>query len=106
MVGSFNWLTKAGEQNLGFTLLDTRTMTCIVTDVGLPLSPSSTLDWIGFSEDSLPATYDSSGVLRVFYQSWIPILDTRVALSSSKNEHYWAVGLTDNKFMMVICKVT
>lgn len=46
------------EQCLGFILFDVDNRK-MLSKGRLPVSPGSELAWIGFSEDGLPATYDS-----------------------------------------------
>ena len=45
----------------------------------LPISPHSTLRWIGFSAEEQPLTLDSGGVLRAMLstssKSWIPVAE-------------------------------
>jgi hypothetical protein len=72
----------------------------------IALSPAATLVWLGFSEQGMPLTYDSLGILRGFLQSsscWIPLLDTRIK-RQGKQEYYWPVGVYEDSFMCIICK--
>ena len=51
-----------------------------------------------FSEQGVPVSYDSEGVVRVLSSrygglSWIPVLDCRKALVV-KGDHYFVVGMT------------
>lgn len=73
----------------------------------LPLSPGAKLEWIGFSESGFPCTYDSEGVLRGMLlgaaSCWNVLLDTRPA-RKGKQEWMWPVSVTDETFIMVICK--
>ncbi|RIA87004.1 hypothetical protein C1645_309391 [Glomus cerebriforme] len=71
-----------GSQNLGYVLFDMHDYGDIQKDV-LPISKESTLKWLGFSEEGLPAMFDSKGVLyilqdhRIYKQArWVPVLDT------------------------------
>ncbi|KAI8926336.1 hypothetical protein BC831DRAFT_414136 [Entophlyctis helioformis] len=114
MAGQGNYLfvvyhsggTFHGDQNLSFILMDVEKRTTILRD-RLPMSPSSTLEWTGFSDTLVPLTYDSAGVVRGLFlsddASWIPILDTRI-FRGTKTDHYWALGVSEDQFMCVVCK--
>ncbi|TPX55810.1 hypothetical protein PhCBS80983_g05011 [Powellomyces hirtus] len=95
-----------GDQNLAYMLYNTATKTTIRKD-GVPLSPGSTLIWAGISELGIPATYDSTGVLRSLLPhsdfAWIPVLDSR-AVRGTKQEWYWPVEVLEDKLMCVTCK--
>ncbi|KXS12667.1 WD40 repeat-like protein [Gonapodya prolifera JEL478] len=95
-----------GDQNLSYCLYNVETMEVIKKD-SLPISPSSELTWIGFSENNIPVTYDSEGVLRGLLlhsnYAWAPLCDTRI-LRQGKQEWYWPIGVTDSKLMFVITK--
>ncbi|KAJ3223868.1 hypothetical protein HK099_000588 [Clydaea vesicula] len=98
------------EQNMGFLLFD-NSRKCILKDA-LPISSTSKLIWIGFSEEGIPMTYDSVGILRGLIRNsesisnsyWLPFLDTRES-SKKKKEFYWPVGVIAENFMTVICRV-
>ncbi|KAJ3091672.1 hypothetical protein HK102_013860 [Quaeritorhiza haematococci] len=98
--------TYHGEQNLIYMLIDLEQKQTIRSE-GLPISPGSVLEWIGFSENGMPLNFDSSGALRILLRhddyQWIPIFDSRQA-RGAKQEHYWPVGLANNSFMCVVCK--
>jgi chromosome transmission fidelity protein 4 len=54
------------DQGLAVTLFDGCTAAAVGPPAApLPLSPDSTLAWLGFSEEGLLAAYDSAGVMRV-----------------------------------------
>ncbi|KAJ3224221.1 hypothetical protein HK099_000082 [Clydaea vesicula] len=94
------------NQNLGFILLN-NSRCCIIKDE-LPISSGSQLDWIGFSEEGIPLSYDSNGILRglireVGFSYWTPLLDTSLR-RMEKEEYYWPVGVFGENFMTVICK--
>ena len=52
-----------GEQRLAFATYDIATSSRTAHGP-LPLTPGTTLSWIGFSEEGLLAAADSAGVLR------------------------------------------
>ena len=58
---------------------------------------------IRFSNNGVPVSYDTVGVVRVLstqYQlSWLPVLDTTKCLSH-KGDHYFVVGMTHNPNQM------
>nr|KAJ3421051.1 hypothetical protein HK105_004639 [Polyrhizophydium stewartii] len=95
-----------GNQSLSYLLLDSDKRATVLQG-RLPTSPSSTLDWVGFSDTNIPLTYDSRGILRGLFAhddaAWVPLLDARI-VRGDKQDHYWAVGLADDKFMCVVCK--
>ncbi|KAJ3127730.1 hypothetical protein HK100_009572 [Physocladia obscura] len=101
-----------GDQNLGYLLLNvSQTLPVIVRKSGLPISPGSTLEWIGFSDAGFLASFDSTEVLRVASpynhdsvdDAWRPIFDGRIA-REGKQLSFWPIGVTTDKLMCVICK--
>eukprot|EP00842_Homolaphlyctis_polyrhiza_P002193 jgi/Hompol1/2975/HPOL_003097-RA len=95
-----------GDQSISFALMDLDQRNTIIKD-RLPLSSGATLEWIGFSDTLVPLTYDSRGILRGLFlnydESWIPLLDAQAA-RGPKNDHYWAVGVTNQQFMFIVCR--
>ena len=80
----------------------------------LPVSDNTIVTWLGFSEYGVPAFYDDTGVVhilnhyrRIDQGQWVPILDTSV-LDSDKDTPptYWPVGLSDEVFTCVKCRVS
>ncbi|KAL3149950.1 hypothetical protein ABBQ38_013311 [Trebouxia sp. C0009 RCD-2024] len=74
----------------------------------LPLTPGTTLSWLGFSEESLLASYDSEGVLRLrsreYGGCWVPAF---VSSQQRKNsEVYWPVSLTLTQLTCIVCTAT
>lgn len=73
-----------GEQNLSFAVYQIAIgCTVLVSAQPLPLSPKSTLKWVGFSDQFNPCSVDSEGILSLFVSSsglWKPIccVDARV----------------------------
>lgn len=67
------------NQNLGFQVFNIISYaSAIVPAQPLPLSPKSTLKWIGFSDELNPCALDSNGVLKIYVYklgSWSPICD-------------------------------
>ncbi|TPX35470.1 hypothetical protein SmJEL517_g02056 [Synchytrium microbalum] len=94
------------DQRLAYELYDF-SLGRSVDEKLLFLSPGAVLEWIGFSESGLPATYDSVGILRMLDISdtlkWMPYLDTR-ATRVGNQETYWAIGVTDTDFLCAIIK--
>lgn len=66
-----------GEQNLSFAIYQIGIgCTVLVSAQPLPLTPKSTLKWIGFSDQFNPCALDSEGILSLFVSSsglWKPI---------------------------------
>jgi len=105
-----------GDQSLEYMLYDADNFKVIKKDE-LPISQNSTLEWIGFTEYGIPATYDSEGVGRILVKhldyQWIPVIDTS-NLNKNKDEDfitnqlsetkYWAVGMTEKHLLCVILK--
>ncbi|KAK9710398.1 DNA polymerase alpha accessory factor Mcl1 [Basidiobolus ranarum] len=109
-------LLAHGNQNdnysrLTYSLYNVETRK-IVQQGDLSLSNSAQLAWLDFSDFGHPVSYDDDGVLRILenYQdttpgNWIPVLDSQAwATSQSKQETYWAVGVTESQLMCVVCK--
>ncbi|KAK5671747.1 DNA polymerase alpha accessory factor Mcl1 [Batrachochytrium dendrobatidis] len=95
-----------GNQSVSFILMDAEKRKTIHRD-NLPISPASTLEWVGFSDTMIPLTYDTKGILRGMFlhqdASWVPLLDTDV-VRGTKQDHYWALGVVGSQFMCIICK--
>ncbi|KAJ3306655.1 WD repeat and HMG-box DNA binding-domain containing protein 1 [Blyttiomyces sp. JEL0837] len=91
-----------GDQNLGYLLIDVKSK--VRRKDELPISPSSTLEWIGLSDALMPLTYDSCGVMRMLHcDEWLPVFDSRVECEG-KQIYYWPVGVMDNTLVYVLCK--
>ncbi|CAG8508326.1 12094_t:CDS:10 [Acaulospora morrowiae] len=100
-----------GSQSIGYILYDFRSREILQRD-RMPISKDSILQWIGFSEEGMPAMFDSKGVLSVLHHyrtnnqgRWIPILDTSLNRKEEEKEWvYWPVWLNENKLICFICK--
>ncbi|CAG8481470.1 6831_t:CDS:10 [Paraglomus occultum] len=100
-----------GSQNLGYILYNIESHD-FIQDGHLPLSTGAVLNWLDFSQDGLPAIYDSKGVLSILHRHreprqarWIPILDTStIPKEEGKTVTYWPVGILDMELMCVKCK--
>ncbi|KAI9101254.1 hypothetical protein DFS34DRAFT_463766 [Phlyctochytrium arcticum] len=94
------------DQNLGYFIYDIKKQMTLRREA-LPISPESTLFWIGITSFGMPASYDSAGILRYLLPhrdySWVPMLDSR-PLQKSKKEWYWPVEAMEDKLMCIICK--
>ncbi|KAH3854450.1 WD repeat and HMG-box DNA-binding protein 1-like [Dreissena polymorpha] len=88
-----------GEQCLGVTYLDVRDWRREVHCEPLPLSPTATLNWAGFSAEGTPFFMDSTGIIRMFNRaagkSWTQIANTRTH-AKGKSDHYWIVSMHEN----------
>ncbi|KWU42267.1 hypothetical protein RHOSPDRAFT_36216 [Rhodotorula sp. JG-1b] len=102
---------SGGGAALEYTLIDTDTFE-VVQQGKVPLQPSSTLSWIGFTNENIPVMYDSKGLLSILDRSrrprqgrWLPLLDTQtLSRREGKQESYWPVGVSDNQAHVVILK--
>ncbi|ORY88650.1 hypothetical protein BCR35DRAFT_350884 [Leucosporidium creatinivorum] len=100
-----------GRQNLEYALIDTDSYE-VVQQGKLPLIKGASLRWIGFTDEQIPAMYDSNGVFSLLDRSrrprqarWVPALDTNtLARREGKQESYWPVGLTDQHAHVIILK--
>ncbi|ORX33707.1 WD40 repeat-like protein [Piromyces finnis] len=105
-----------GDQSLEYMLYDSDNYKVIKKDE-LPISQNSTLEWIGFTEYGIPATYDSEGVGRILVKhldyQWIPVIDTSFLNKNKDGDSiakqfndttYWAVGMTEKHLLCVILK--
>lgn len=78
----------------------------------LPLPSKTTLSWIGFSANEMPAMVDSAGLVSIMDRSrrpgqgrWTPVLDTMsLARREGKQESYWPVGISANNYICIILK--
>lgn len=96
----------SGDQMLEFTLFNIPKGTQPVRG-RLPLTPGSSLTWLGFSEEGHLSSYDSKGVVRVFTNqyggSWLPIFSASKE-RKTEEENYWIVGLNASKLFCILCK--
>lgn len=71
----------------------------ILSGEPLPLSPKSTLTWMGFSAEGTPFCMDSVGIIRMFNRkfgpNWIQVANTK-SHTKGKSDHYWIVGVNEN----------
>ena len=61
-----NGVPVIGSQNIRMRVIDVDYNYQTIFDTDLPLSPQSTLTWLGFSEEGQISSYDSDGILRTF----------------------------------------
>lgn len=86
--GNPSWEAAAGGgQRLAFSLFDAARQACAAAGP-LPLTPGAALAWLGFSEEGLPATYDSAGALRLrtgeWGGAWAPVFNSKAARSGER----------------------
>jgi hypothetical protein len=94
-----------GNQSLEYMLINVQKNKVVIKN-SLPISPRSTLTFIGFSKLGFPITYDSEGVLRGLFigeYMWTPLFDSRLAEGMNK-VNYWPIGLGDDKFYCIILR--
>jgi chromosome transmission fidelity protein 4 len=93
--------------SLHFQLFDTDSKHVVASGF-LPLSPDSTLMWLGFSESGVLICTDSKGVSRGLFPSWdyqwVPILDFSSSGKKNESDFFWPVGFTDRDSLYVLCK--
>ncbi|CAO3641980.1 unnamed protein product [Cunninghamella blakesleeana] len=104
-------INKSQQHHLEFLLINTSDRD-ILQRGPLPISSESELLWIGFSETSQLATFDSKQILRVLHRqrrpgqaAWVPIFDgIQTAKRREKTETYWPIGLLHDRLMCVILR--
>ncbi|CAG2057194.1 unnamed protein product, partial [Timema podura] len=73
----------------------------------LPLTPGSTVQWIGFSDEGTPFMMDSTGSVRMLSSKgfWLPVLDTKTHVKG-KSDHYFILGVSEKfqNIRAVLCK--
>lgn len=77
----------------------------------LPLTDSSKLEWIGFSDEGNPYCYDSNGYLFTKcltvskVRAWTPISNLKASLNH-KSDNYWIVGISERNQMIkaILCR--
>ncbi|KAM0787097.1 hypothetical protein ACM66B_006353 [Microbotryomycetes sp. NB124-2] len=100
-----------GRQNLEYALMDIDTFE-VVQQGSVPLAKGAKLKWVGFTDEQIPAIFDSQGLVSVLDRSrrprqarWVPSLDTNtLARRENKQESYWPVGVTARHLHAVILK--
>ncbi|XP_074651576.1 WD repeat and HMG-box DNA-binding protein 1-like [Tubulanus polymorphus] len=100
-----------GDQNLGVKLLQISRLASKPLPIGegLPISPKSTLSWIGFSAERTPFTVDSAGVVRMlnrkFGLTWIQVANFKDH-TKNRSDSYWLVDVLENPAQLrcILCK--
>jgi chromosome transmission fidelity protein 4 len=96
--------TAAGDQCLHYALFDVAEQRQAHSGP-LPLSPGSTLAWLGFTEEGLLAANDSAGELRLrselFGGAWVTAFSA--AAERKATEQYWVVGLSARELQAIVC---
>eukprot|EP00040_Diaphanoeca_grandis_P005605 m.33649 g.33649 ORF g.33649 m.33649 type:complete len:1140 (+) comp16851_c1_seq1:87-3506(+) len=95
-----------GAQVLGYVLFDLDQRRVIHKE-RLPISYGAELNWIGFTDDGLPACVDSEEIVRVLLQdwgfTWSPILEMKL-LAKNPTDSHWITSITEQEVMCVVCK--
>ncbi|MBW0469383.1 hypothetical protein O181_009098 [Austropuccinia psidii MF-1] len=101
------------QSDLHYCIMDHTTFEIIQESV-IPLPNSRTfLTWIGFSQPhSIPALYDSSGMLsfldkvrRPRQARWVPVLDTMSLRTEAQlSRFYWPIGVSPTELSCIILK--
>ena len=98
-----------GDQNLAFTILDaSRRGEAVVPYQPLPLTPKSVLSWVGFSDEGVACTADSTGLVRLLDARtgcWWEACNTREHVRG-KSDHHFVVGasLEEGTVRSILCK--
>ncbi len=91
-----------GNQQLNLRVLDAKQNCETVLETAVPLSPESTLKWIGFSEEGQIFTYDSKGILRALLtymgNTWIPVLNAK---EKDPSKDLWVVSVGESEVIGV-----
>lgn len=98
------------EQNLWYQLMTINpegALYCGPTQP-LPLSPMSTLKWIGFTDECSPCTMDSEDMLRILparSHCWMPICNTKDH-AKGQSDHFFIVGISEQfqNIRAVLCR--
>eukprot|EP01086_Lenisia_limosa_P009064 TRINITY_DN32232_c0_g1_i1.p1 TRINITY_DN32232_c0_g1~~TRINITY_DN32232_c0_g1_i1.p1 ORF type:complete len:450 (+),score=74.67 TRINITY_DN32232_c0_g1_i1:229-1578(+) len=97
-----------GHAHLRFQYLDMESKSKLNHDEVLALSPTSSLQWFGFTSEGMPASYDSAGVVRVatkdFGWTWTPVGDLSSTLSSVVDKYYIVSVSLEKGVKAVYCK--
>ena len=82
-----------GDQNMSYTILnpsegDSRRMSAPYRP--LPLAPRSELDWVGFSDEGVPCTKDTAGLVRLLSSGsgWQEVCDTNQHVKGKSDRHF------------------
>ncbi|XP_065202901.1 WD repeat and HMG-box DNA-binding protein 1 [Planococcus citri] len=97
------------NQNLAFQVFTFAThLSAIVPAQPVPLSPKSTLKWVGLSDEMNPCILDSNGILKIYVYklgSWSPICDVDEQWKESSNHHF-VIGISEElqNIRCILCK--
>lgn len=88
-----------GEQNLGLLTVDIKNKSCHTTkNYPLPLSSKAFLAWMGYTDEGLPCTVDTSGIVRILSIKhsckWSPVANTK-SHTKGLSDHYFVVGVSE-----------
>jgi chromosome transmission fidelity protein 4 len=107
-----------GTQKLGYALYDGVTGAEICSGSLSAISPRSSLNWAGFTNNNCLTIMDESGMLSMlvamkaqslpgnnssFRWAWIPVLDT-IGLKKSREDVFWPIHVQDGKLICVPLK--
>ncbi len=79
---------------------------CTLSDVQVPLSAQSSLEWVGYEADSqCVCILDSAGMLSILMNSmgwqWLPALDVE-RVKKSPDHTFWPIAVRKDKFAYVL----
>lgn len=98
------------NQNLGFIIYNVSDISVKVLTPfqSLPMSPKSTLKWLGFTDEGTPTTYDSEGILRFVGHDllhWLVVWDANNQ-RKSLSDNYFIIGVSElnQNIRCIFCK--
>ena len=93
-----------GQQALKVKIIDVGAKSYqIINDIECPITRSSTLSWLGFSDEGQLFTLDTEGVLRALNPHnmlWVPVLNFRTEKMTNYS-NIWMVGISENDVMAI-----
>jgi Minichromosome loss protein, Mcl1, middle region len=97
-----------GSQCLGYMLVDILGNNIVSKGPLSCLSKTSTLTWIGLSNDKSVMAMDSNGIVSMLVKcrcnfEWMPMLDT-MGLRKSRSDSFWPITVFDGKVVCVNLK--
>eukprot|EP01134_Creolimax_fragrantissima_P003982 CFRG3982T1 len=96
------------DQNMDFVLLNVLDETVESRVMPLSLSPQCDLEWMGFTSEGVPATYDSMGIVRILtsknFSPWMPVMDMREKFNDENRMWAWIIGITSQEVIYVVCR--
>ena len=86
-----------GNQSIFYSIFRVKDcrLQSLVLNSPLPITPKSSLSWIGFTDEGTPVFSDTKETLRILNgQLWTPFCAMKELLSGP-NDHFWVVGVSE-----------